>query len=93
MFDDPTDKTTELLVGGFVILMMLNVGIDLTIAKVRAVFRSPKLLALGLGLNYLVIPALVYGLVQLCGVEGMWAVGLLFVAAAPGGRDPPKYPL
>ena len=85
MFDDPTSNTTELFVGIFVILMMLNVGIDLTITKVRSVFRSPKLLAVGLGLNYLVIPAMVYGLVQLCGVTGMWAVGLLFVAAAPGG--------
>ena len=85
MFDDPTSKTTELFVGGFVILMMLNVGIDLTLPKIRSVFRSPKLLAIGLGLNYLLIPAMVYGLVQLCGVSGMWAVGLLFVAAAPGG--------
>ena len=85
MFEDPTSKTTELFVGGFVILMMLNVGIDLTISKVRSVFRSPKLLAIGLGLNYLLIPAMVYGLVRLCGVSGMWAVGLLFVAAAPGG--------
>ncbi len=85
MFDDPTSKTTELFVGGFVILMMLNVGIDLTLAKVRSVFQSPKLLAIGLGLNYLLIPAMVYGLVQICGVSGMWAVGLLFVAAAPGG--------
>ena len=85
MFDDPTSKTTELLVGGFVILMMLNVGIDLTVDKIRSVFRSPKLLTIGLLLNYLFVPALFYGLTLLFDVEGMWAVGLLFVAAAPGG--------
>jgi BASS family bile acid:Na+ symporter len=85
MFDDPTSNTSEILVGGFVVLMMLNVGIDLTIEKIRAVFGQPRLLAIGLGLNYLVVPAIFYGLVTIFDVDGMWAVGLLFVAAAPGG--------
>ena len=85
MFEDPASNTTEILVSGFVVLMMLNVGIDLTVEKIRAVFRSPKLLAIGLGLNYLVVPAIFYALIQVFQVDGMWAVGMLFVAAAPGG--------
>jgi BASS family bile acid:Na+ symporter len=85
MFDDPTSNTSEILVGVFVILMMLNIGIDLTIEKIRAVFREPKLLAIGLGLNYILVPAVFYGLVIAFEVDGMWAVGLLFVAVAPGG--------
>jgi bile acid:Na+ symporter, BASS family len=85
MFDDPTSNTSEILVGVFVILMMLNIGIDLTIEKIRAVFREPKLLAIGLGLNYIVVPAVFYGLVTVFDVDGMWAVGFLFVAVAPGG--------
>jgi len=85
MFDDPTSQTTELLVGGFVILMMLNVGIDLTLEKIRSVLHSPKLLTIGLFLNYLVVPALFFGLARLFNVTDGWAVGLLFVAAAPGG--------
>jgi len=85
MFDDPTSNTSEILVSIFVILMMLNVGIDLTVGKIRAVFREPKLLAIGLGLNYILVPALFYALVTVFDVNGMWAVGLLFVAVAPGG--------
>jgi len=85
IFDDPTSNTTEILVSGFVVLMMLNVGIDLTVDKIRSVFREPKMLAIGLGLNYLVFPAIFYALIKLFNVDGMWAVGLLFVAAAPGG--------
>ena len=74
MFDDPTSQTTELLVGGFVILMMLNVGIDLTVDKIRSVFRSPKLLTIGLLLNYLFVPAIFYGLTLLFDVDGMLRV-------------------
>jgi BASS family bile acid:Na+ symporter len=85
MFSDQSAAIQELLVGSFVIFMMLSVGIDLTVGKIKAVFRSPVVLSHALAVNYLVVPAIFYGLIQLTGLEGMWATGLLFVAVAPGG--------
>jgi BASS family bile acid:Na+ symporter len=49
------------------------------------VFRSPKVLTSALAVNYLVVPAIFYGLIQMTGLDAMWATGLLFVAVAPGG--------
>jgi BASS family bile acid:Na+ symporter len=85
MFSDQSAAVQEALVGSFVIFMMLSVGIDLTVSKIRAVFRSPKVLTSALAVNYLVVPAIFYGLIQLTGLDAMWATGLLFVAVAPGG--------
>lgn len=85
MFSDQSAAVQEALVGSFVIFMMLSVGIDLTIGKIRAVFRSPKVLTSALAVNYLVVPAIFYGLIQMTGLDAMWATGLLFVAVAPGG--------
>lgn len=85
MFSDQSAAVQEALVGSFVIFMMLSVGIDLTVGKIRAVFRSPKVLTSALAVNYLVVPAIFYGLIQLTGLDAMWATGLLFVAVAPGG--------
>ena len=69
----------------FVIFMMISVGVDLTIDKLKEVFHSPKMLTIGLVVNYLVIPLILYSLVRFLEVPGWWGVGLLFVAAAPGG--------
>jgi BASS family bile acid:Na+ symporter len=85
MFSDQSPAVQEALVGSFVIFMMLSVGIDLTVGKIRAVFRSPKVLTSALAVNYLVVPAIFYGLIQMTGLDAMWATGLLFVAVAPGG--------
>jgi BASS family bile acid:Na+ symporter len=85
MFSDQSAAVQEALVGSFVIFMMLSVGIDLTIGKIRAVFQSPKVLTSALAVNYLVVPAIFYGLIQMTGLDAMWATGLLFVAVAPGG--------
>ena len=85
MFSEQSADIQELLVGSFVIFMMLSVGIDLTIDKIKAVFRAPRILLSALGINYLLVPALFFALVKLTGLDGMWATGVLFVAVAPGG--------
>jgi bile acid:Na+ symporter, BASS family len=85
MFSEQSPEIQEVLVGSFVIFMMLSVGIDLTIDKVRAVFRAPRILCTALAVNYLLVPAIFVGLIQLTGLDGMWATGILFVAVAPGG--------
>jgi len=58
---------------------------DLSFDKIKAAFRKPRILLAALLINYLVIPLIFVALITLARLDGMWAVGLLFVAAAPGG--------
>jgi len=85
MFSEQSAQFQEILIGGFVIFMMLSVGLDLTFEKIKAVFKEPRILFAALGINYLLIPLIFIALIQISGLEGMWATGLLFVAVAPGG--------
>ncbi len=85
MFSDSSAEVQEALVSGFVIFMMLSVGLDLTTEKLQAVFRAPKVVASALVVNYLCVPLVFLGLIHATGLEGMWATGMLFVAVAPGG--------
>ncbi|MGB0639867.1 MAG: bile acid:sodium symporter family protein [Myxococcota bacterium] len=85
MLTSISPEIQEALVAIFVIFMMISVGVDLTIDKLKEVFHSPKMLTIGLVVNYLVIPLILYSLVRFLEVPGWWGVGLLFVAAAPGG--------
>lgn len=75
----------EIGVGIFVIFMMITVGLDLTWARVIDVFRHPAALIRGLGLNYIVMPALALCLVTVLEVPPLWAAGILIGAMAPGG--------
>ena len=85
MLTESSDALQEALVSGFVIFMMVSVGLDLTADKLKAVFRAPRVLFSALTVNYGIIPLVFLALIQLTGLEGMWATGLLFVAVAPGG--------
>ena len=48
MLTESSDALQEILVSGFVIFMMVSVGLDLTTDKLRSVFRTPKVLGLSL---------------------------------------------
>ena len=85
MLTQSSDAMQEVLVSGFVIFMMVSVGLDLTTDKLKAVFRMPRVLTSALIVNYVVIPAMFLALIEVTGLDGMWATGLLFVAVAPGG--------
>jgi len=85
MFSDQSAQIQEILIGGFVIFMMLSVGLDLTVEKIKAVFKEPRILFAALAINYLIIPLIFIVLIKVSGLDGMWATGLLFVAVAPGG--------
>jgi len=79
------DQIQEIAVGVFVIFMMMTVGLDLTMNRVLAVFRHPRALLKGLGINYLLVPAVALSLVHLMDIPPLWAAGLLVGAMAPGG--------
>ena len=74
----------EIAVGLFVLVMMLSVGLDLRIRQVFAVFRFPRLLILGLLINYVVVPSIGVGVIKALNIEPIYAIGLLLVVATGG---------
>jgi bile acid:Na+ symporter, BASS family len=67
------------------ILIMFGMGMSLTVGDFKRVVLSPKAKLLGLGCQLLVLPVLAFGLAVLFRLPGELAVGLMLLAACPGG--------
>ncbi len=66
-------------------LIMLGMGLTLKLEDFRGVVEHPLQVALGVGLQYTVMPALGWSLGYLFGLSTELAVGLALVACCPGG--------
>jgi bile acid:Na+ symporter, BASS family len=66
-------------------VIMLGLGLSLTVADFARVFRYPRAAAVALGCQILVLPAFCLGLVLLFDLEPALAVGMMLLAASPGG--------
>ncbi len=67
-------------------IVMFSVALDLRRADFGALARAPKPLVTGLLSQFLVLPALTYGLIVLTAPRPSIALGLMLVAACPGGN-------
>lgn len=66
-------------------LVMLGLGMSLSLQDFGRLREQPKPVILALALQMLVLPAVAYGLIVLLKVEPVYAVGLMLLAASPGG--------
>jgi predicted Na+-dependent transporter len=66
-------------------VIMLGLGLSLTTQDFKRVATVPKAAAVALGCQILLLPALCLGLVLLFDLAPPLAVGMLLLAAAPGG--------
>ena len=73
-----------LLIGALA-LIMFGLGLSLTLGDFRRLLGHPKAVVLALALQAAVLPALCYFLIVALGVEPVYAVGLMLLAASPGG--------
>ena len=73
-----------LLIGALA-LIMFGLGLSLTLGDFRRLLGPPKAVVVALALQALVLPAICYGLIVLFGVPPIYAVGLMLLAASPGG--------
>lgn len=67
-------------------IVMFSVAIDLTPRDFHLLARRPKSLIVGFVSQFFVLPALTFGLVNLLRPEPSIALGLILVAACPGGN-------
>jgi BASS family bile acid:Na+ symporter len=66
-------------------IIMLGLGLSLTIADFKRVVVYPRAVLVGLLCQMLVLPAVCYGLAVGFGLPPELAVGLMLLAASPGG--------
>jgi BASS family bile acid:Na+ symporter len=66
-------------------LVMFGLGLSLSVDDFRRLREHPRSVVLALGLQTLVLPAVAYGLIVLLGMQPVFAVGLMLLAASPGG--------
>ncbi len=66
-------------------IIMFGLGLSLTTADFKRVAGSPKAVAFALTVQIAVLPLLAFGLVKIFDVDPLLAVGVMLLAASPGG--------
>lgn len=75
---------TQLLVAALA-LVMFGLGLSLSTQDFTRLFKHPKAVVVALLLQIVVLPLACYGLIVLLKVPPLFAVGLMLLAASPGG--------
>lgn len=81
----PADILKTLLLPLALIVVLFGMGMSLTTADFKRVFLSPLSSAVGLGCQLLLLPLTALTLISMLGLQGETAVGLMLLAACPGG--------
>lgn len=66
-------------------IIMFGLGLDLTVADFKRVGRAPKAVAVALACQVVLLPAVCFGLVVLFDLPALLGIGMLLLAASPGG--------
>ena len=66
-------------------IIMLGLGLSLSIADFKRVAQYPRAVVVALVCQMLLLPAACFGIAKLLGLPGELAVGLMLLAASPGG--------
>ncbi|MEL0081720.1 MAG: bile acid:sodium symporter family protein [Gammaproteobacteria bacterium] len=66
-------------------LIMFGMGVGLSSEQLLAVLRNPGYLALGVACQFLLMPALAWGIAAIMGLPLLLAAGLIITGSCPGG--------
>lgn len=66
-------------------IIMFGLGLDLTVDDFKRVGRAPRAVAVALACQILLLPAICFGLVVLFDLPALLGIGMLLLAASPGG--------
>lgn len=82
---------TELFLPIALGIIMLGLGLSLTLDDFRRVTKYPKAMTVALACQMILLPALCFFLVKFSGLEPALAVGMMLLAASPGGATANLY--
>lgn len=66
-------------------IIMFGLGLALTLGDFRRIARTPRAVGVALAAQLLVLPAVCFGLVLALDLDPLLAVGMMLLAASPGG--------
>ena len=66
-------------------IIMFGLGLDLTVDDFKRVVRAPKAVAVALACQIVLLPLVCFGLVVLFDLPALLGIGMLLLAASPGG--------
>jgi BASS family bile acid:Na+ symporter len=72
-------------------IIMLGLGLSLTVADFKRVTQYPKAVTIALLCQMIVLPTLCFGLVIATGLDPVLCVGMMLLAASPGGATANLY--
>jgi BASS family bile acid:Na+ symporter len=80
------DQGSLLLLNALIGLMMLGMALDLDLDDFKRLLRQPKPPVIGLGAQFLLLPAFTYLLTMILQPRPSIALGMILVASCPGGN-------
>jgi BASS family bile acid:Na+ symporter len=83
--------TTELFLPLALGIIMLGLGLSLTLDDFRRVAKYPKAVTVALLCQMIVLPLICFALIKFSGLNSALAVGLMLLAASPGGATANLY--
>lgn len=79
------DSISTAILAGALIIIMLGMGLSLVIQDFKRIIFYPKAIAIGLINQLLLLPLIGFGIASLLGVSPEIAIGIMILAACPGG--------
>ena len=79
------DNLSTIILAASLVIIMLGMGLSLTLADFRRVLLYPKAIMVGLINQLVLLPLIGFGLVSVLDVTPEIAVGIMILAACPGG--------
>ncbi|MGW5455772.1 bile acid:sodium symporter family protein [Nocardia sp. NPDC003979] len=72
-------------------IIMFSLGMTLTTSDFRRIAHTPRAVLIALILQALVLPAVAFGLVKIFDLDPLLAIGVMLLAASPGGTTANLY--
>lgn len=79
------DSSATIFLAFALIVIMIGMGLSLTLDDFRRVVKMPKAVLIGFLNQIILLPIIAFGLNKLFGVDPAIAVGVMILAACPGG--------
>lgn len=79
------DQTSAIILASSLAIIMLGMGLSLVVDDFKRIFTQPKGIVVGLINQMLLLPLIAYGLAIAFSLSAELAVGLMILAACPGG--------
>lgn len=79
------DNSAAIFLAIALIVIMMGMGLSLTLKDFKRVLTMPKAVGIGFLNQIILLPLIAFGLAKLMGADSVVAIGLMALAACPGG--------